>query len=257
MRVLCIGDVVGNIGCEFVRKNLPKLKKFKGIDFVICNGENSADGNGILPTSAQHLFTSGVDVITLGNHSFQRKEVFEYLDQQSTIVRPANYPSPSTPGRGVCTVDLGRTYVTVISLMGQEYMDARLDNPFYCVDEILKQHDSGIIIVDIHAETTSEKKALGFYLDSRVSAVFGTHTHVQTADECVLSGGTGYITDVGMTGPVDSVIGVKKDIIINRFKTKLPSRFDYADGECMLNAVIFDIDDKIHRCTSVERLDIR
>lgn len=257
MRILCIGDVVGSIGCDFVRKTLPQLKKLKNIDFVICNGENSSDGNGIVPTSAQHLFTSGVDVITLGNHSFQRREIYSYLDEEQAIVRPCNFPSPSTPGRGYCTIDLGRTSVTVINLMGQEFIDIRVDNPYYAVDKILKQVESKIIIVDFHAETTSEKKAMGYYLDGRVSALYGTHTHVQTADECVLKGGTGYITDVGMTGPVESVLGVKKEIIINRFKTKLPERFDYADGECMLNCIIFDIDEKTGKTKSVERLDIR
>lgn len=257
MRVLCIGDVVGSVGCDFLRKTLPQFKKYNAVDFVICNAENSADGNGVIPTSAEHIFTSGVDVLTLGNHSFQRREIYNFLDSERCIIRPENYPSPSTPGRGYCTVDLGRTSVSVINLMGQEYMDAKVENPFYRVDEILKRIESKIIIVDMHAETTSEKKAMGFYLDSRVSALFGTHTHVQTADECILSGGTGYITDVGMTGPIDSVIGVKKEIIINRFKTKLPERFDYADGECMMNAVIFDIDDKTGKCTNVERFDIR
>ena len=257
MKVLCIGDVVGSVGCNFLRKTLPPFKRLKGIDFVICNAENSADGNGVVPASAEHLFTSGVDVLTLGNHSFQRKEIYNFLDEQSTIIRPYNYPSKSTPGRGFCTVDMGRTSVTVINLMGQELMDTKVDNPFTAVDEILKQVDSKIIIVDIHAETTSEKKAMGFYLDSKVSAVFGTHTHVQTADECVLSGGTGYITDVGMTGPVDSVIGVKKEIIINRFRTKLPERFDYADGECMLDCVLFDIDEKSGKTMCVERFELK
>lgn len=257
MRVLCIGDVIGSIGCEFLRKTLPQFKKLKGIDFVICNGENSTDGNGIVPASAQHLFTSGVDVITLGNHAFRRKEIYEYLDQEENIIRPYNFPSPSTPGRGYCTVDLGRTSVTVINLMGQEFMDASVENPFYAVDEILKKVESKIIFVDIHAEATSEKKAMGFYLDSKVSAVFGTHTHVQTADECILKGGTGYISDLGMTGPIDSVIGVKKDIIISRFKTKLPHRFDYADGECALDCVLFDIDEKSGKTVSVERFNLR
>ncbi len=257
MKILCIGDVVGSIGCEFLRKTLPKFKKLKGIDFVICNGENSSDGNGILPTSADYLFKSGVDVLTLGNHAFQRKEIYNFLDEEETIIRPCNFPSPSTPGRGYCTVDLGRTSVTVINLMGQEFIDIRVDNPYYAIDEILKKVESKIIIVDMHAETTSEKKAMGYYLDGRVSAFYGTHTHVQTADECVLKGGTGYITDVGMTGPVESVLGVKKEIIINRFKTKLPERFEYADGECMLNCVLFDIDGKTGKTISVERFDIR
>lgn len=257
MRVLCIGDVIGSVGCEFLRKTLPSFKKLKGIDFVICNGENSADGNGIVPASADFLFKSGVDVITLGNHTFQRKEIYNFLDDESCIIRPANYPSPSTPGRGYTTVDLGRTSVSVINLMGQEYIDARVDNPFYAVDEILKKIDSKIIIVDIHAEATSEKKAMGFYLDGRVSAVFGTHTHVQTADECILEKGTGYITDLGMTGPVDSVIGVKKEIIINRFKTKMPERFDYASGDCALDCVIFDIDEKTGKTNLVERFCLK
>lgn len=257
MKVLCIGDVVGSVGSEFLRKTLPGFKKLKGIDFVICNGENSADGNGVLPTSAEYLFKSGVDVITLGNHSFQRKEIYSFLDEEEAIVRPCNFPSPSTPGRGYCTIDLGRTSVTVINLMGQEFIDIRVDNPYYAIDEILKKVDSKIIIVDMHAETTSEKKAMGYYLDGRVSAFFGTHTHVQTADECVLEGGTGYITDVGMTGPVVSVLGVKKEIIINRFKTKLPERFENAEGECMVNCIMFDIDEKTGKTKKVERFDIR
>ncbi len=257
MKVLCIGDVVGNIGCNFLRKTLPNFKKLKGVDFVICNGENSADGNGVIPSSAEHLFTSGVDVITLGNHAFQRREIYNFLDDELAIIRPCNYPSPSTPGRGWCTIDMGRTSVSVINLMGQQFIDASVDNPYYAVDEILKKIDSKIVIVDMHAETTSEKKAMGYYLDGKVSAFFGTHTHVQTADECVLSNGTGYITDVGMTGPTESVLGVKKEIIINRFKTKLPQRFDYADGECMLNCVLFDIDEKSGKTISVERYDIR
>lgn len=257
MRVLCIGDVVGTVGCNFLRKTLPQFKKLKAIDFVICNAENSADGNGVLPASAEFLFKSGVDVLTLGNHSFQRKEIYNFLDSEPCIIRPANYPSPSTPGKGYCVVDMGRTSVAVINLMGQEFIDPSLDNPFYCIDKILSEIESKIVVVDVHAETTSEKKALGFYLDSRVSAVFGTHTHVQTADECILSGGTGYITDVGMTGPIDSVLGVKKEIIINRFKTKLPERFDYADSQCMLNCVMFDIDEKTGKTTFVERFDIR
>ncbi len=257
MKILCIGDVVGTVGCNFLRKTLPNFKKLKGIDLVICNGENSADGNGVLPVSADHLFTSGVDVITLGNHSFQRKEIYPYLDDNEFIVRPCNFPSPSTPGRGYCTVDMGRTSVTVINVMGQEFIDIRCENPYYSIDEILKKVDSKIIIVDMHAETTSEKKAMGYYLDSRVSVFFGTHTHVQTADECVLKGGTGYITDVGMTGPVESVLGVKKEIIINRFKTKLPERFENAEGPCMLNCVLFDVDEKTGKTINVERFDLR
>ncbi len=256
MRILCIGDVVGSIGCEFLRSKLPALKKIKGIDFVICNGENSADGNGLTVPSAKFLFDSGVDVITLGNHSFRRKEAYEYIDENPFIVRPANFPSKSTPGKGICNVDTGRRMITVISLMGNVYMDNVLDCPFECVDEMLNQAESKIIIVDFHAETTSEKRAMGFYLDGRVSAVFGTHTHVQTSDAQVLEGGTGYITDVGMTGTIDSVLGVKKEIIIDKLKTKLPKRFDLASGDCSMECIIFDIDDKTGRCTGAQSLRI-
>lgn len=257
MKVLCIGDVVGSIGCEFVRETLPKFKRHIGADFVICNAENSADGNGVLPSSAEHLFKSGVDVLTLGNHSFQRKEIYNFLEQEHAIIRPYNFPSPSTPGRGYVTIDMGRTTVTVINLMGQEFIDIRVDNPYYAIDKILSEVDSKIIIVDMHCETTSEKKAMGYYLDGRVSALFGTHTHVQTADECILRGGTGYITDVGMTGPIESVLGVRKEIIINRFKTKLPERFEYADGDCELDCVLFDIDEKSGKCLGVERFILK
>lgn len=257
MRILCIGDVVGGVGCEFLRSNLPSLKRIKAIDLVICNGENSSDGNGITPSSAEYLFSSGVDVITLGNHAFRRKEFFDTLDREPYIIRPANFPEGTTPGAGMCCVDMGRIQVTVINLMGTSYMDNGLDCPFKKADELLSKNENKIVIVDFHAEATGEKRAMGFYLDGRVSAVFGTHTHVQTADEQILPNGTGYITDVGMTGTVDSVLGVKKEIIINKFKTKLPQRFDLASGDCKMNCIIFDIDEKTGLTKDTERLEIR
>jgi len=257
MRILCIGDVVGSVGCDFLRSHLPAFKKLHNVDLTICNGENSADGNGITPRSADNLFASGVDVITLGNHSFRRPEVFRYLDENPYIIRPYNYPSSETPGRGFCTVDMGYTAVTVINLMGQEYIDTRVDNPFTAVEKLLGQIDSRIVLMDFHAEATSEKRAMGLMLDGRVSAVFGTHTHVMTADACVLPGGTGYITDLGMTGTIDSVLGVKKDIIIKRFLTKLPGRFEYADGACKMNCTLFDIDRNTGRCTSATSFELR
>ncbi len=257
MRILCIGDVVGTAGCAFLREQLPAFKRHQQIDLVICNGENAADGNGITPKAAGHIFTSGVDVITLGNHSFRRREVFSYLDENPNIIRPYNYPSSLTPGVGVCEVDMGFTTVAVINLMGQQFMDANLDNPFQAVDRILKELGSRIVVVDFHAEATSEKRAMGLYLDGRVSAVFGTHTHVMTADAEVLPGGTGYITDVGMTGVIDSCLGVDKEIIIRRFKTMLPERFDYAAGACKLNCVIFDVDRKTGRCTAAQSYELR
>lgn len=256
MKILCVGDVVGKIGCEFLRSKLPTLKRLKGIDLVICNGENSADGNGITPSSARYLFDSGVDVITLGNHSFRRREVYSYLDETPYIVRPANYPSGTTPGKGLCVVDMGRTQVCVINLIGTMYMEQGLESPFDVIDELLSDNDCKITVIDFHAETTSEKLAMGYYLDGRVSAVFGTHTHVQTSDERVLEKGTGYITDVGMTGPRDSVLGVKPEISIEKFKTHMPVRFDLKRGACKLECVIFDIDEKSGRTVAAERLRI-
>lgn len=257
MRILCIGDVVGSVGCAFLRERLPAFKKLQGIDLVICNGENSADGNGVTVRSAEYLFDSGVDVITLGNHSFRRKEAFGFLDEHPYIIRPANFPSPEAPGKGSCIVDMGFSTVAVVNLMGQQFMDANLNNPFHAVDKIIGELDAKIVIVDFHAEATSEKRAMGLYLDGRVSAMFGTHTHVMTADAQVLAGGTGYITDVGMTGVIDSCLGVKKEIIIRRFKTQLPERFDLADGECMMNCVLFEIDRKSGRCTSAQSFELR
>ena len=241
MRILCIGDVVGSIGCKFLRSRLPALKKVKGIDFVICNGENSADGNGLTPVSAKFLFDSGVDAITLGNHSFRRKEAFDYLDESPFVARPLNFPDGTTPGRGIINVDTGRRIITIINLMGNLFIEDGL---------------ACAIIVDFHAETTSEKRALGYYLDGRVSAVFGTHTHVQTSDAQVLPKGTGYITDAGMTGTIHSVLGVKTEIIIDKFKTKLPQRFDLASGDCKLEAVLFDIDEKSGLCKSAESIRV-
>ena len=253
---MCIGDVVGSVGCAFLREHLPYFKRQQGIDFVICNGENSADGNGLTPKSAEHLFTSGVDFLTLGNHSFRRREVFPVLDENPNIIRPYNYPS-SAPGRGYAVVDMGYTTVGIINLMGQQFMDANLENPFAAADKILKEIDAKVILVDFHAEATSEKRAMGFYLDGRVSAVFGTHTHVLTADAEVLPNGTGYITDIGMTGVIDSCLGVKKDIIMRRFTTQLPERFELASGACKLDCAVFDIDRGSGRCTAAQSFKLR
>lgn len=257
MRIMCIGDVVGSVGCSFLRERLPSFKKLENIDLVICNGENSADGNGITVRSAEHLFSSGVDVITLGNHSFRRREVYPFLEENPSIIRPANFPSSLTPGRGWCTVDMGYTTVAVVNLMGQQFMDANLENPFLYAEKLLKEIDAKIILVDFHAEATSEKRAMGFFLDGRVSAVFGTHTHVLTADAEVLPNGTGYITDIGMTGVIDSCLGVQKEIILRRFTTMLPERFDLASGACKLDCAVFDIDRKTGKCLSAQSFELR
>lgn len=259
MRLLAIGDVCGSVGCDRVRSILPNLKREKKIDAVIINGENSADGNGITPYSADHLFASGANVITGGNHSLRRKEVFSYLDENDFVLRPDNLPEAEN-GKGYCLVDLGYTSMAVINISGTIFLEKlNADNPFECADKLIeKANEDGanIIIVDFHAEATSEKRALGLYLDGRVSAFFGTHTHIQTADEQILKNGTGYITDLGMTGPKDSVLGVKSSIIINRLKDKDQSKFELADGECEFDACIFDIDNKNGKTLAVERIRI-
>lgn len=255
VNILCVGDVVGSIGCEFLRQRLPALKKLKGIDLCIVNGENSADGNGITHASATHLLDSGADVITTGNHSFRRKESFHMYDSWENLLRPANYPA-AAPGRGFCVMDLGRVRVGVISLMGTMYMDS-LESPFEKLDQLLGSPDMPkICVVDFHAEATGEKRALGFYADGRVTALFGTHTHVPTADECVLPKGTGYISDAGMTGVIDSVLGVKPEIIINRYVTKMPARFELEKGPCRMDCVVFTADEATGLCVGVERLSV-
>ena len=256
MRILAVGDVVGTSGLECLRAKLPILKKENKIDLCVVNGENSSDGNGITPSSAEHIFVSGADVITTGNHAYRRKEMYEYFDDNEFVIRPANY-SENNPGRGVCVVDMGRCSVCVINLMGNMYMADSLDNPFHTIDRLLDEYsENRIILVDFHAETTSEKRAMAFYLDGRVSALFGTHTHVQTADECVLKNGTGYITDLGMVGTIDSVLGVKPQIIIDKFKYNMPARFDFFKGPASLCGCIFEIDDRTGKTISVERICI-
>lgn len=255
MNILVIGDVVSARGCEFLRSVLPAYKRLKKIDLCIANGENSAVGNGITPSSAQYLFDSGVDFITTGNHVYRRREFYEMLDERDDIIRPANFPD-NNPGKGYSVVDMGSVKVGIINLAGMVYMD-RCNNPFTVVDEILpKLSDCRIKLVDFHAEATAEKRAMGFYLDGKVSAVFGTHTHVMTGDATILPGGTAYITDIGMTGPKHSVLGVKPEISIDWLRTGMPARFDTADGECIMNGCIFEIDNKTGKAANVESVTI-
>ncbi|MBQ3052880.1 MAG: TIGR00282 family metallophosphoesterase [Clostridia bacterium] len=259
MRLLAVGDVCGSVGCRYVQKILPTLKKDKNIDAIIINGENSADGNGITPFSADYLTACGADVITGGNHSLRRNEVFSYLDEKDYILRPDNLPDCQV-GKGYCLVDFGSFKMAVINLSGRIYLDKlNADNPFLAADKLIEkanQDGADAIIVDFHAEATSEKRALGLYLDGKVSAFFGTHTHIQTADEQILPNKTGYITDIGMTGPKNSVLGVKSEIIINRLKDNDFSKFELAQGECIFNACIFDIDIKSGKTVNIERIYI-
>lgn len=254
MVILCIGDVVGDSGCNFLRDQLPKLKKFYSTDLVIVNGENSAQQNGISINSAESLFTSGADVITTGNHVFKRRDAYDYIDSNPYIVRPANYPE-SAPGKGYCIIDKIYSEICVINMMGTVFMD-NLENPFWSIEKILKQIDSKIIIVDFHGEATSEKIAFASYLDGRVSAVVGTHTHVQTADERILPNGTAFITDLGMTGVKHSSLGVNLDSVINRFVTCMPTRFDPAKGKCFLCGAIIEVDNNTGKALKIEKVQI-
>ncbi len=252
MKVLFLGDVVGKSGCEFVLKHLGSLKKLYGVDACIINGENSAEGNGITPESAKMLFDAGADVITSGNHVLKRREIYPELDRENGIIRPANYHI-SAPGTGVFILDKLRWQLCVINLQGQAGMEP-CSNPFEKIDSLLKEISVKNIVVDFHAEMTSEKKAMGYYLDGKVSAVVGTHTHVQTADERILPNGTAYITDAGMCGGQNSVLGVKKEIILHRFLTNLPVRFEYDHENIEMNAVLITIDQSSGKAQQIERI---
>ena len=250
-----MGDVCAPDGCAYALKMIPIIKREENIDLVIVNGENSAWGNGITPESADMIFAAGADVITGGNHTLRRKEFYDTLDSNPFVLRPHNLREAEA-GSGYCLFDMGKYSAAVINLSGQIYFErANADNPFKYIDELLERAKSDgakFIFVDFHAEATSEKRAMGFYLDGKVSAVFGTHTHAQTADTQVLPNGTGYITDLGMTGVIDSILGVKKEIIINRLKNNDMSRFEQASGDCMLNGCVFDIDENTTLTKSVK-----
>lgn len=255
MKLLFVGDVVGESGCDMLASHLYKLKKEYEIDITVVNGENSAQGNGITPHSANRLFSMGVDVITTGNHCFRRKEIMELYESNNDLLRPANFPD-EVQGHGVAVIDLFPVKIAVINLIGTMYLEP-VDNPFNMVDKLIDELDTPNIIVDFHAETTSEKKALGFYLQGRATAVLGTHTHVQTADETILADHTAYITDVGMTGPELSVLGVDKDIVITKFKKHIPVKFEESKEKSFINAVVVDFDEKIGKARSIQRLIVR
>lgn len=255
MRLLFIGDVVSSAGCDFLAKRIYDIKRKYSIDITVVNGENSAAGNGITPQSCAFLTRLGVDVITTGNHAFRRKEAAEIFKNTPHLLRPANYPE-GVPGKGVYVLDMGRCRVAVVNLMGVVYMNP-LDNPYFKMDAILSDIDTKNVIVDFHAEATAEKKALAFYLDGKVTAVLGTHTHVQTADEQILPNGTAYITDVGMTGPEESVLGVKKELAIEKQRLNFPVKFEEADTPCFINGVVVDFDEKTGRSRSIERIVLR
>ena len=255
LKVLAVGDVVGEPGLERIRRSLRKLKRDTGADFVIVNGEN-ASNVGMTPRQGDTIFDAGADVITMGNHTFSRREIIPYIEENRYVLRPANLP-PQQPGRGWDIYETKCGDIAVIDLIGRVGMDYLPDNPFLLMDKILKKIDTKIILVEIHAEATSEKLAMGYMLDGRVSAVWGTHTHVPTADAMILPRGTGYVTDLGMTGPAISVLGIQPKLSIDKFRGEMFQRYQAADGPTKLNAVLFTIDAATGKCTKVERVDIQ
>ncbi|HEX3015398.1 MAG TPA: TIGR00282 family metallophosphoesterase [Desulfobacteria bacterium] len=255
MNILFIGDIVGRPGRTIVKKMLREIQQEYKINFTIVNAENAAGGNGVTKEIAEELYQAGVNCLTTGNHVWDKRQVFEFIDQDKKIIRPANYPA-GVPGKGYTLLPWGEgDPVAVINLSGRVYMPP-LDDPFQAANRLVTQVSAvtKTIFVDFHAEATSEKIALGWFLDGRVSAVCGTHTHVQTADERILPGGTAYISDAGMTGPRDSVLGVNKEIIITKFLTQLPARFEVAGGVVQLNGVVVDIDQATGKARSIQRV---
>lgn len=258
MNILVVGDVVGKPGVYAVKTKLPMLKKEYNADFVIVNGENSADGMGITKVILETLYDSGADVVTMGNHTWGKKDIFSFIDEEKNLIRPANYPD-GLPGNGSTIVNCKNKKIGVIDLIGRVNVGGTFNSPFEKADEEiekLKKDGADIIIVEIHAEATAEKIALAYYLKEKVNIVYGTHTHVQTADEKIYSTGMGYITDIGMTGPSDSIIGMEPSAALKRFLTQIPERYACAQGDIMLNAVLFKIDETSRKVTDIVRISL-
>ena len=256
LNLLAVGDVTSDDGLNYLSKHLRQVKRLHDVHFTVVNGEN-ASGVGILPRQAREIFDAGADVVTLGNHTWNRIQIADFLESDRYTLRPANYTS-RVPGRGWGVYDGPKgVRIGVINLIGRCEMDSNFENPFTTADRALKRMEGAdVVLVDFHAEATSEKGAMGYYLDGRVQALWGTHTHVPTADGQVLPRGTGFVTDLGMTGPARSVLGIRPDMAINRFLGGLPRRFEPAEGPCKLESVLFCIDVEAGRCLAVERVDI-
>ena len=254
MKILAIGDIVGEAGVEKLEKELPKIKEENNIDFIIVNGENAAGGMGINKNNFNGMLRAGADVVTLGNHTWAKKDVFGFIND-TKILRPANY-TKGLPGRGYGIYECNNKKIAVINLIGRVDMNVLSENPFQVAKKIIQKikEEADIIVVDFHAEATAEKIAMGRFLDGYITALFGTHTHVQTADEKILPKGTGYITDIGMTGPESSVIGMNIEASLKRFETTLPERYKIADGPCMLNGCIFEVDEESFKTTKITRI---
>ena len=259
MNILVVGDIVGKVGVDMFAKNISSLKEKFNIDFTVVNGENSADGMGITKNILTELYSKGADVVTMGNHTWGKKDIFSFIDDEERLIRPANY-AEGIVGKGSTVLTSNGKKIGVINLIGRVNTGGSYDSPFTIAEkEIEKVRSQGaeIIIIDFHAEATAEKLALAYYLKDKITVFFGTHTHVQTADENIYDSGMGYITDVGMTGPKDSIIGMDRAAAIKRFLTQMPERYACATGEGMLNAVVFKIDDKTNKVKSIERIYIK
>lgn len=256
MKILAVGDLIGSAGIRKLKSELPKLIEREKIDFVIVNGENSAEGMGITENNFNDILQEKVDVITMGNHTWGKKDIFKFIDHPK-LIRPANYPE-GVVGKGYNIYSCKGKKIAVINLIGRVDLNVLSENPFLKAKEIINEIKDkvDIIIIDFHAEATAEKIALGHFMDGKVTAVYGTHTHVQTADETILPKGTAYITDIGMTGPKNSVIGMEISVSIKRFETTLPERYKIAGGECIFNGVIFNIDDNTNKVKEIKRVKI-
>ena len=254
MKILAVGDIVGESGLRKAKEIIPTLKKQESIDFIIMNGENAAGGMGITLPLFKQMLEMGVNVVTMGNHTWGKKDIFTFIDNPQ-LIRPANYPK-NIVGKGYGVYETNNKKIAVINLIGRTDMNVLSENPFIKVNEILKEIENkvDITIVDFHAEATAEKIAMGYYLDGRANIVFGTHTHVQTSDERVLEKGTAYITDIGMTGPEESVIGMDIEVSIKRFETTLPEKYKLAQGKCKLNGCIFELNDSTYRIENITRI---
>jgi 2',3'-cyclic-nucleotide 2'-phosphodiesterase len=257
MRILILGDVMGRPARRAVRDLVPSLIKKETIDLVVANAENASGGMGVDIKSAKELLSAGVQVLTSGNHIWKKKEIYAYLDDHDHLIRPANFPA-GAPGKGWCMWRKNDLSALVINLQGRVFMPNHVEDPFRCVDEIIsKQRDHvPVVIVDMHAEATSEKNAMGWYLDGRASVVYGTHTHVQTADERILPGGTAYITDLGMCGALDSVIGMERETVIRGFLTQLPRQFEVANDNVALQGIVVDVDAQNGKAREIRRLRV-
>ncbi|WP_243289808.1 TIGR00282 family metallophosphoesterase [Bacillus sp. FJAT-47783] len=256
MKILFIGDIVGSPGREMLKRYIPQLKVKYNPHLTIVNGENAAHGKGLTEKIYHELISYGAQVITMGNHTWDKREIFEFIEKAKQLIRPANFPE-GTPGKGITYFPIQGKEVAVINLQGRTFLPA-IDCPFRYADKLVQEAKkrTPFIFVDFHAEATSEKQAMGWYLDGQVSAVVGTHTHVQTADNRILPGGTAYITDVGMTGPYDGILGVNREAVLKKFLTSLPVRFDIAEGRTQLSGVLIDLDGQTGQAKKIERIQI-